>query len=74
MRGEDVSLKAFHIIFIVLSLTLTIGFGWWATSSGITGENAALIRAFGFGSYVCAAGLIVYGVSFFKKLTQLKRS
>jgi uncharacterized membrane protein SirB2 len=69
-----VSLKAFHIIFIVLSLTLTIGFGWWTSSSNVSGENAILIRCLGIGSYVCAAGLLVYGVSFFKKLMQLKLS
>jgi uncharacterized membrane protein SirB2 len=69
-----VSLKAFHIVFIVLSVSLTIGFGWWATTGELSGTSATAIRAWGIASFVCAAGLLVYGVSFFKKLTQLKSS
>ncbi len=63
------SLKAFHIVFIVLSVSLSCWFGWWATGSG---EASAVVRTLGFVSYACAVGLLVYGVAFFKKLTQLK--
>ena len=66
------SLKAFHIVFIVLSVSLAVWFGRWATSPAIGGEDVSVIRAFGYGSYLCAAGLLVYGISFFKKLTKLK--
>lgn len=65
------SLKAFHILFIVLSVTLTVWFGRWATSPDLSGANVSVIRAFGVGSYACAVALLIYGVTFFKKLTTL---
>jgi hypothetical protein len=56
------SLKAFHILFVVVSVALTVGFGIWALSEdrGYTG--------WGIASFVAAAALLVYGVTFLQKL------
>lgn len=66
------SLKTFHIVFIVLSVALTLGFGVWAFAAGVTGSDATLIRMLGVISFICCAGLLVYGICFFKKLARLK--
>jgi hypothetical protein len=66
------SLKAFHIVFIVLSMALTLGFGVWAFTVNGSGADATGHRVLGAISFVCCAGLLVYGFCFFRKLTQLK--
>jgi hypothetical protein len=62
-----VSLKAFHIFFIVVSALMAFGVAAWAllsyTASGSFGYLAAAI-----GSVIAGAGLIFYGVKFLKKL------
>jgi hypothetical protein len=56
------SLKAFHIVFIVISVALTAGFGVWAlkTDPGYPGWGKACL--------VVSVCLVVYGVAFLKKL------
>jgi hypothetical protein len=54
------SLKVFHLIFIFLATLLAIGCAAWS----FTNHTA---EAFGVGSAVVAAGLIVYGIWFVKK-------
>lgn len=54
------SLKAFHIVFIVLSILLCITCAAWAFYN-----HAG--RAFGVGASICALALIVYGIWFIKK-------
>ena len=61
------SLKAFHVVFILVSLMLTIGFGVWAVKQYLShGERLTL--AMGIGSFASSLGLIVYGSWFLKKL------
>lgn len=61
------SLKAFHILFIVLSVAVTLAFGIWALrESAASGQTA--IRTWGFISLAASVGLVVYGVAFLKKL------
>ncbi len=59
------SLKAFHIVFIVASALLSLGFGVWA----LTG-NGALSAAAAVVSFLVGAGLVVYGVRFLKKVAR----
>jgi len=66
------SLKAFHIVFIVLSVALTLGFGVWAFTVKGLGADANGHRVWGVISFICCAGLLAYGICFFRKLTQLK--
>ena len=58
------SLRAFHILFIILSALLAGGCAWWAFANG-----AGL--AFGFISAAIAVSLIIYGVYFLKKTRKL---
>lgn len=60
------SLKAFHVVFVVFSLGITIGFGLWALKT-----NPAY-KGWGIASFVAAAGLLVYGVTFLQKLRKEK--
>lgn len=54
------SLKAFHIFFIVVSILLSIGCAVWAFANKMS-------VAFGLGFSALAIALIVYGVAFLKK-------
>ncbi len=61
------SLKAFHIFFIIVSTLLAFGFGVWAVDDyGRSGSSVHL--ALGVGSFVAAAALVWYGVWFLRKL------
>ncbi len=61
------SLKAFHIFFVFVSTLLALGLAVWSVILYSSGGNAALLFAAG-GSIVAAAGLIVYGIRFLRKL------
>jgi hypothetical protein len=64
------SLKAFHILFIVISVVLTAGFGLWAVRNyGQTRD--ALIFALGAGSFVASVLLAVYLVWFVAKTRKM---
>jgi hypothetical protein len=54
-----VSLKAVHILFIVLSASLAFAFGFWSLRFYSTAVGAA--------SFIVGAGLVGYGVWFVKK-------
>ncbi len=54
------SLKAFHILFILLAILLASGCAAWAFVNGVE-------LYFGVGSVVVAVGLVAYGVWFLKK-------
>ena len=54
------SLKAFHIFFIALSILLSAGCAVWAFANGVE-------PAFGIGSAVVALALVIYGGFFLKK-------
>ena len=60
------SLKAFHIFFITVSVLLCLGFGWWCFSSE-SARGRAGYGAAGVGSFLVGLGLIAYEVNFVKK-------
>ncbi len=61
------SLKAFHIFFIIASIGLTIGFGLWAIDDfGRSGSGVHL--ALGVGSFIGSGVLVWYGIWFLRKL------
>ncbi|MBI3833311.1 MAG: hypothetical protein HY287_03160 [Planctomycetes bacterium] len=64
------SLKAFHILFIVISSILCAGFGAWAVNEYLHFGDAATL-AWGLGSFIFVALLLVYGRWFLKKLSGL---
>jgi uncharacterized membrane protein len=64
------SLKAFHLIFIIASIALAIGFGCWLANNyfsdgGVLNLIGALI------SFFAAVGLIFYERYFLKKTKNL---
>jgi hypothetical protein len=61
------SLKAFHIFFIVLSTLLALGFGVWAVNDfGRSGSWFHLVL--GVGSFIASGALVWYGLWFLRKL------
>ena len=61
------SLKAFHIFFIVVSTALCVGLGVWAVEDfGRSGNWVHL--ALGVGSFIGSILLSCYGVWFLRKL------
>ncbi len=62
------SLKAFHILFIIASTTLAFGFGAWAVKHYLDGQGSGLELALGLASFALGIILIVYGRYFLRKL------
>ena len=61
------SLKAFHIFFIVMSTALCVGVGVWATHD-FTRSGSSAQLALGVGSFIGSGVLVCYGVWFLRKL------
>ncbi len=57
------SLKAFHLIFVTMLTTLSLGFTAWAFCSGRI--------VFGVLGMVVAVLVVIYGVYFLKKLKKI---
>jgi hypothetical protein len=62
------SLKAFHLIFIIASIALAFGFAAWEFKAAMSPEGGALDYVLGGGSLAAGVGLIVYERYFLKKL------
>jgi len=61
------SLKAFHVFFISISILFTLGFGIWAVNAfEHTGDVSDLLM--GIGSFLGTVALIIYFRWFLKKL------
>ena len=61
------SLKAFHIVFVTVSVLLTLGVGIWGLNHYFQ-DGSNLNLALGAGSMASAVLLAVYGRYFLKKL------
>ena len=61
------SLKSFHIAFVICSVLFSVGFGYWTLQS-FQNTGDGLMLSLCLISFVAAAGLLVYGVWFWKKL------
>ena len=66
-RRQVMSLRHFHIIFIVASILLSIFFGLWALQM-YSQENTGGYLMTAISSFACAAGLAVYAVYFVRKI------
>ena len=65
------SLKAFHVFFIALSVLMSFGVaGWNASAYRQNGELAYLVQAIFWA--VTGVGLSVYGVMFLRKYKKLR--
>lgn len=65
------SLKAFHIVFIIFSTLLALGAGAWCLWVDLV-EGAPIYLAGAIAAVAAAIALIVYGVWFYKKMKRLR--
>ena len=65
------SLKGFHIVFIVFSTLLAFGIGAWCIWVNLV-EGEPVYLAGAIFSFVTAVALIVYGVWFYRKMKRLR--
>jgi hypothetical protein len=64
------SLKAFHIVFVVFSTMLALGVGGWCIWLDMV-QGASVYLAGAIASFVCAAGLLIYGFWFYRKMKRM---
>jgi hypothetical protein len=65
------SLKAFHIVFVVFSTLLAVGVGLWCVWVDLV-EGAPVYLAGAVASFICAIVLVIYGVWFYRKMKRLR--
>jgi len=65
------SLKGFHIVFIIFSTLLALGIGAWCIWVNLV-EGEPVYLAGAIFSFVDAVALIVYGVWFYRKMKRLR--
>lgn len=65
------SLKAFHIVFIVFSTLLALGVGAWCIWVDLV-EGVPIYQTGAIFSFATAAALLVYGVWFYRKMKRLR--
>lgn len=61
------SLKAFHVVFILVSIALAGGVAGWSWAQVSDGAGAGTV-ALGLAAVAAAVGLLVYLVRFLKKM------
>ncbi len=64
------SLKALHIVFIVASIVLALGFGAWSLNEYFHGQPQ-LNLYFGIGSLIAGVGLIFYCRAVLRKMKDI---
>ena len=64
------SLKSFHLFFIVVSTLLSFGFGVWSVAYHFTYGSVGYLIMGGI-SFVIAIVLIFYGIYFVRKLKHI---
>ena len=64
------SLKGFHIVFIIFSTLLALGCGAWCIWINLV-EGAPVYLAGAVASFIVAIALIAYGVWFYRKMKRL---
>jgi hypothetical protein len=65
------SLKGFHIVFIIFSTLLALGTGAWCIWVDLV-EGAPIYLAGAICSFVVAVVLVVYGVWFYRIMKRLR--
>lgn len=62
------SLKAFHVVFVLAATLVSAGFGVWSLHHYLAAEREAVYVALGTFSLAFAVGLVVYGGWFLRKM------
>ncbi len=65
------SLKAFHIVFVIVSTLLAFGFGGWEIHNYVTVSHERTDLTMGVASLICGVALLWYGKYFLKKLKNI---
>jgi len=65
------SLKAFHFVFIAVSILLSFGFGAWCLTHREAAADSQMLLYLGIGSLVCGVALVGYGVAVIRKLKNI---
>jgi hypothetical protein len=65
------SLKAFHMVFIVFSTLVALGCGGWCIWVDLV-EGAPIYLAGAIASFLSAVALVIYGVWFYRKMKRLR--
>ncbi|MEY2492641.1 MAG: hypothetical protein QOH24_1592 [Verrucomicrobiota bacterium] len=65
------SLKGFHIVFIIFSTLLALGIGMWCVWVDLT-VGEPVYRTGAIVSFVVAVAFVVYGVWFYRKMKRLR--
>jgi hypothetical protein len=65
------SLKGFHIVFITVTTLLALGLGAWCLSVN-RAAGAPVYLAGAIFCFAAAAGLLTYGVYFYRKMKRLR--
>jgi len=65
------SLKAFHLLFIIAAILLALGFGVWELKSYWSPDGQGRDLALGLGSLAAAVALVIYERYFVKKLKKV---
>jgi len=65
------SLKAFHILFVVASTLLTGGFGVWSIRAYSRGDVSMSVLVLGIASLLLMDALVWYGKYFLRKLKHI---
>ncbi|MFL6584146.1 MAG: hypothetical protein ACJ8KU_06480 [Chthoniobacterales bacterium] len=65
------SLKAFHIVFVVFSTLLALAIGAWCVWVDLV-EGAPVYLSGAIWSFAAAVLLVVYGVWFWRKMKRLR--
>jgi hypothetical protein len=64
------SLKAFHIVFVVFSTLLALGVGGWCIWLDLV-QGVSVYLAGAIASFVCAIALVIYGFWFYRKMKRM---
>jgi hypothetical protein len=62
------SLKAFHLVFIIASILLAVGFAVWSLMNYFSPHGGTRDLVVGAGSAIVAVALVFYEIYFLKKL------
>lgn len=65
------SLKSFHIFFVIVSTLFTLGFGIWSLDTYFKGAVDGTPLILGISSLAIGAILIIYGIKVYHKLKDL---
>ncbi len=65
------SLKGFHIVFVVFITLLALGIGSWCVYNDMV-AGAPVYRTGAIVSYFCALVFVIYGIWFYRKMKRLR--